>query len=120
MILLSPSRKYRPTKQILALSTDFLQRLCEPVAAIFLVQEPGEKTYGYGVRFTPGKLIAEILLRFISKPIWHGAHKRISSDRDPFVYWLYALYAAGAGTDLGFIIPRSQSGLSRCEHVANG
>ena len=49
---------------------------------------------------------AEILPRFISNLISHVPHIRIFSDRDPFVYWLYALYAARAGTDLGFITPR--------------
>jgi hypothetical protein len=50
---------------------------------------------------------AEILPRFISKPMSHKAHKRIFSDRDPLFYWLYALGKAGAGVSLVFITPRS-------------
>ncbi|CAN5863699.1 hypothetical protein BH18ACI4_BH18ACI4_27810 [soil metagenome] len=50
---------------------------------------------------------AEILPRFISKPMSHKAHKRILSDRDPLFYWPFALHKAGAGTSLGFITPRS-------------
>ncbi len=33
---------------------------------------------------------AEILPRFISKPISNNAHKRIFSDRDPLFHWLLA------------------------------
>ena|SRR5450759_5249593 len=50
---------------------------------------------------------AEILPRFISKPMTHKAHKRIFSDRDPLFYWLYARYEFGAGISLVFITPRS-------------
>jgi hypothetical protein len=50
---------------------------------------------------------AEILPRFISKPISHKAHRRIFSDRDPLFYWLYARYEFGAGISLVFITPRS-------------
>jgi hypothetical protein len=55
----------------------------------------------------PAQIFAEILPRFISKGIFHKAHKRIFSDRDPLFYCLYALGNVGAGTSLGFITPRS-------------
>src|ERR1700681_4923903 len=79
----------------------------KPVAAIFLVQNPARAKLWIWGSICPWENFAEILPRFISNLISHVAHKRIFSDRDPFVYWLYALYAAGAGTDLGFITPRS-------------
>src|SRR5258708_4071179 len=59
------------------------------------------------VQLAPAESFAEILPRFISNLISHIPHKRVFSDRDPLLYWLYDLYKAGAATSLGFITPRS-------------
>jgi hypothetical protein len=79
-----------------------------PVATATQSQKFSQKTYEdlNRILYIPTRF-AEILPRFISKPSSHNAHKRISSDRDPLFYWLYALGSVGAGTSLVFITPRS-------------
>jgi hypothetical protein len=48
-------------------------------------RDEGERGRSYSPDY-----FAEILPRFISKPMAHKAHKRIFSDRDPLFYWLFA------------------------------
>jgi hypothetical protein len=83
-----PSRKCRPTNKSLHLPQilfNTVGRLCEPVAAIFLMQEPGEGKVIDTLFDLPLGNFAEILPRFISNLISHVAHKRIFSATDSFI-----------------------------------
>lgn len=104
-------------------SSELIDISNEQLPLVIYYRDPAEvrtiRRQTYLIALLTHDQFAEILPRFISKPISNKGHIRIFSDRDLLIYWVFAWDSGGAWDCLVFITPRSGVKVSRPLPIKN-